>query len=226
MRTVSPDHREADDAPPRPRRPRRRMALLWGVLVLAFAARWWLGRDPAPSPVPPPADVVAAPAVPVQAAPPPPAVDAPAAPSPPPAPLPSSPPPSSPTPSSPRPRPTPAKTELRVTLASVSGGDAAVRTVVDGVLRRSLAKAGVVIGDGGTFSLTLQVQNKDDGDTLQVRCAASIARLPGRNIVGALNARADVGAGDAPVRELYAEAADACARTLAGDLQGWLRAHR
>jgi type IV secretory pathway VirB10-like protein len=232
MRSVKRADREADDAPAG----RRRLiaAVLAFVVfdvgvVAVFLAS---ARDDAPPATATTTGSVATTAAtdlaeaPSSAAPLPEAPSPPATPSPPP-PSPSPSPLAAPVPAKvAAPRPAVPRPSLAVSVASVNGGDPTVRGVVDASFRRGLTRGGVVVGAGGTHSLTLQVQHKDEGATVQVRCSASIAALPGRNIVGSLSARADVDAGDAPVDELYGHAAEACAQSLSADLVGWLRAHR
>jgi hypothetical protein len=220
MRSVNHIDREADDAPPSRKQRIARIILLFVVFdVGALAVFLWVRGDGGSSPPPAPSATTLAPVPAVSMVP---AVPLPApvaAPAPPP-------PPSTPTKRALAKASTPAKTTLPVVIASVSGGDGVVRGAVEGAFRRSLSRAGVEPAGDAAHSVTLRVENSDAGDTLTVRCSVSIARLPGRNVVGALSARADVGAGDAPVDELYGDAADACARTLAGDLASWLRSHR
>ena len=188
MRSVTAPNREPDDAPsPKSAALRRRRLLLVAVAVAALnvvVALVFVGRRaPAPvqAPPPPPAPrvepVVAEPVVPE----PPPAVVTEPAPAPPRVPA--------------RTRPPPARRRSQfppVVIDDVVGRDRAATAAVERGVRRHLGNAGVEAAGAQGYAVTLRADAEHEGAGITVRCGASLARLPGRNVVGALKARADV----------------------------------
>lgn len=112
-----------------------------------------------------------------------------------------------------------------VVVDSVVGVDRAARDAVERGLRRRLGDAGVGVAHGAGYAITLRVDVESEGSAVTVRCAASLARLPGRNVVGSLKARADVEGEGASPAELTDDAAAACANALGNDLTAWLVKH-
>jgi hypothetical protein len=113
-----------------------------------------------------------------------------------------------------------------VVFDSVTGGDGLVRKALERTLKDTLSDAGVDVARDAGYAVTLRVDDlKESGAELTLRCGLSIARLPGRNILGSLRARADVSGEGTDRAELVGDAAEACGKSLADDLTGWLRTH-
>ena len=212
--TVADDDREADDALAPKRRGRLLLPLL--VLLLGVPLGVLVGRalKPAPAPPPPPPPVAIAP------------VDKPA---PPPVVAPPPPAPPPPTivkePKSPPKRPAePPKAKTATMTFSGVTGNTALRAPLERGLKTKLASVTVPEGQA-SYSVTVNVAASGGTDDVTVRCNASIAALPKKTIVASLKSRADVAGENTPREELEDTATETCAKSLADDLKGWLRAN-
>jgi hypothetical protein len=104
-------------------------------------------------------------------------------------------------------------------------GVGAAREAAEQALRRRLQKAGVASSGDRGIAVMMRVDADDGPGVARVRCGVSIARLPGRNVVGSLSARADVDGEGVSSGELAHDAGEACGATLADDLTAWLARH-
>lgn len=214
-------HREDNDAATPPRRTWRRWWPLLLLLLIPFIVLIALsGEDPPPPPPPPPVVVVEPPPPPPEPLPPPPA---------------------------PEPEPTKKKTPKAaaapkktsssssssssrnvgstVVVANATGGEAHVRKATERALRSTLSAVERPTSEA-TYSLTVTVTDiRNSADDVTVRCVASIALLPKKNLIASLKARADAAGEGTPTDELLEDAAAACGQTLGGDIRGWLRSN-
>lgn len=132
-----------------------------------------------------------------------------------------------------RPRPAAATTTPRarrtralapVVVEHVGGADRKANAAIERVLRRRFVGSEGGARDAG-YAATIRVDVDSEGSAVTVRCDAALARLPGRNVVGSLKARADVEGDGASPGELAEDAANACAEALADDVAGWVARH-
>jgi hypothetical protein len=108
--------------------------------------------------------------------------------------------------------------------SSSSGGLQDVVLYGDYTLRRTIVNKlhGIHLVDGSAhgYMLSLRADNGENAGGIYAKCSAAVLELPKKKLVASLSSEADGGKG------AEKQAADACAASLADDLNGWLRAHR
>ncbi len=103
-------------------------------------------------------------------------------------------------------------------------GDASLLKQIERGIRGRVGSM-VVPMTKATYSVTLNVEASSKRDNATVRCSASVAANPKKNIIASLKSRADVAGENTPTPELEDAATQACANSLGNDLKSWIKAH-
>lgn len=110
-------------------------------------------------------------------------------------------------------------------IAEAVGGTPVVRKALVRSLSGSLPSFDVRARAESGYALTLGIDDEERADAVTLRCTASLALLPKKNVLASFRARADAEGEGTPVDELADDAAQACGRELGQDVSAWLRAH-